>query len=588
MKNMNADTSLLRVLLVEDSEDDAFFMTQYLRRLGVEITLLRVETSAELSAALATRRWDLVISDYRMPKFSGLAALKLVRKYDKELPFIIVSATIGDDIAVDAMRAGANDYVMKNNLARLLPAMQREIHEAKTRADSRAANIAQQKQLDYMAYYDSITGLATRTLFLERVTGYLLEAANHEHELAVCLIDLERFKNINDSVGWSVGDVLLRQVAEWLTDSAGDNKHLARVGANHFALVMPAVKQAGDVIRLFDEKRQAFLDHAFPLNDAMFHISFKAGLAVFPQDGIDAVTLFKHAEVALKNAKATSEPYMLYLQSMSDAASGKLSLENKLRRALDNHEFVLHYQPKVNLATGKLTSAEALIRWNDPRRGLVLPGEFISILEETGLIHDVGRWALGQAVDDYLRWHRLGLSAVRIAVNVSPMQLRQRNFVGEIQNVTGKDALAAGGLELEITESLIMEDVKHNIASLQAIRALGVAIAIDDFGTGYSSLSYLSKLPLDALKIDRSFVNDMTSGHAGELLVSTIIALAHSLNLKVVAEGVETEEQARMLRSLGCDEMQGYLFCKPVSVEIFEARFLVTEAKPDDGIHERA
>ena len=574
MKSMNTDTSLLRVLLVEDSEDDAFFMTQYLRRLGVEITLLRVETPAELSAALATRRWDLVISDYRMPKFSGLAALKLVREYDKELPFIIVSATIGEDIAVDAMRAGANDYVMKNNLARLLPAMQREIHEAKTRADSRAANIAQQKQLDYMAYYDSITGLATRALFLERVTGYLLEAANHEHGLAVCLIDLERFKNINDSVGWSVGDVLLRQVAEWLTDSAGDNKHLARVGANHFALVMPAVKQDGDVIRLFDEKRRAFLGHAFPLNDAMFHISFKAGLAVFPQDGIDAVTLFKHAEVALKSAKATSEPYMLYLQSMSDAASGKLSLENKLRQALDNHEFVLHYQPKVNLATGKLTSAEALIRWNDPVRGLVLPGEFISILEETGLIHDVGRWALGQAVDDYLRWHRLGLSAVRIAVNVSAMQLRQRNFVGEIQKVTDKDPLAAGGLELEITESLIMEDVKHSIASLQAIRALGVAIAIDDFGTGYSSLSYLSKLPLDALKIDRSFVNDMTSGHAGELLVSTIIALAHSLNLKVVAEGVETEEQARMLRSLGCDEMQGHLFCKPVSVEIFEARFL--------------
>ena len=574
MKSMNTDTSLLRVLLVEDSEDDAFFMTQYLRRLGVEITLLRVETPAELSAALATRRWDLVISDYRMPKFSGLAALKLVREYDKELPFIIVSATIGEDIAVDAMRAGANDYVMKNNLARLLPAMQREIHEAKTRADSRAANIAQQKQLDYMAYYDSITGLATRALFLERVTGYLLEAANHEHGLAVCLIDLERFKNINDSVGWSVGDVLLRQVAEWLTDSAGDNKHLARVGANHFALVMPAVKQDGDVIRLFDEKRRAFLGHAFPLNDAMFHISFKAGLAVFPQDGIDAVTLFKHAEVALKSAKATSEPYMLYLQSMSDAASGKLSLENKLRQALDNHEFVLHYQPKVNLATGKLTSAEALIRWNDPVRGLVLPGEFISILEETGLIHDVGRWALGQAVDDYLRWQRLGLSTVRIAVNVSAMQLRQRNFVGEIQKVTNKDPLAAGGLELEITESLIMEDVKHSIASLQAIRALGVAIAIDDFGTGYSSLSYLSKLPLDALKIDRSFVNDMTSGHAGELLVSTIIALAHSLNLKVVAEGVETEEQARMLRSLGCDEMQGHLFCKPVSVEIFEARFL--------------
>jgi EAL domain-containing protein (putative c-di-GMP-specific phosphodiesterase class I) len=259
---------------------------------------------------------------------------------------------------------------------------------------------------------------------------------------------------------------------------------------------------------------------------------------------------------------------------MTATVAGKLTLENQLRQALDKEEFVLHYQPKVSFASGKLTGAEALIRWNDPHTGLVPPGRFIPVLEETGLIHEVGRWALRKAIEDYLRWRTAGLAAMRIAVNVSPLQLRNRGFIAEIEQAIGIDAHAAAGLELELTETLIMEDVKHNIASLQAIRDLGVTIAIDDFGTGFSSLSYLTKLPVDTLKIDRSFVNDMTAAPQGVALVSTIINLAHSLKLKVVAEGVETEEQSRLLRLLGCNEMQGSLFSKPVPSGIFEARFL--------------
>jgi EAL domain-containing protein (putative c-di-GMP-specific phosphodiesterase class I) len=265
---------------------------------------------------------------------------------------------------------------------------------------------------------------------------------------------------------------------------------------------------------------------------------------------------------------------------MTDAVAGTLTLENQLRQALDKEEFVLHYQPKVNLASGKMTSAEALIRWNDPATGLVPPGRFIPILEETGLIYEVGRWALKKAIEEYLRWRNAGLPAVRIAVNVSPLQLRNRGFIAEIEQAIGIDAHAAAGLQLEITESLIMEDVKHNIASLQTIRAMGITIAIDDFGTGFSSLSYLAKLPVDTLKIDRSFVIDMTAGPQGLALVSTIINLAHALKLKVVAEGVETERQSRLLRLLACDEMQGYLFSKPLPAEIFETRFL---AQPDAG-----
>jgi diguanylate cyclase (GGDEF)-like protein/PAS domain S-box-containing protein len=435
-------------------------------------------------------------------------------------------------------------------------------------------HIDKQERLDYLAYYDVLTGLANRTLFLERVAQYMRSAVSGGHKLAVFLTDLERFKNINDSLGQPAGDALLRQVAEWLTRNAGDANLLARVGADHFAVVLPEVKQGGDVARLLEKWMEAFLDHPFRLNDAVFRIAAKVGVALFPDDGADADTLFRNAEAALKKAKASGDRYLFHTQKMTATVAGKLTLENQLRQALDKEEFVLHYQPKVNLASGQLTGAEALIRWNDPRTGLVPPGRFIPILEETGLIYEVGRWALRQAIADYLRWRAAGLAAVRIAVNVSPLQLRNPGFIAEIRQAIGIDAQAAAGLELEITESLIMEDVKHSIASLQAIRAMGVSIAIDDFGTGFSSLSYLSKLPVDTLKIDRSFVIDMTAAPEGLALVSTIINLAHSLKLNVVAEGVETEEQSRLLRLLSCDEMQGFLFSKPVPSEIFETRYL--------------
>jgi diguanylate cyclase (GGDEF)-like protein/PAS domain S-box-containing protein len=435
-------------------------------------------------------------------------------------------------------------------------------------------HLDKKERLAYLAFYDELTGLANRRLFLERVAQYLRSASSGGHKLALFMIDMERFRNINDSLGRPAGDALLKQVAELLTRAAGDASLVARVDADHFAAVLPDVREGGNVAHLLDKMLGEFQDHPFRLNDAMFRVGAKAGVALFPEDGADADTLFKHAEAALKKAKVGGERYLFYNQTMTAAVAVKLTLENQLRQALEKNEFVLHYQPVINLATGKLTGVEALIRWNDPRTGLVPPGQFIPILEETGLIHEVGRWALRQGIADYLRWRAAGLPAVRVAVNVSALQLRHHGFVREVQEAVAIDAHAAAGLELEITESLIMENVKHNIASLEAIRALGVCIAIDDFGTGFSSLSYLAKLPVDTLKIDRSFVIDMIAGPEGLALVSTIIDLAHSLRLNVVAEGVETEEQSRLLRLLNCDEMQGFLFSKPVPSEIFETKFL--------------
>jgi EAL domain-containing protein (putative c-di-GMP-specific phosphodiesterase class I) len=318
----------------------------------------------------------------------------------------------------------------------------------------------------------------------------------------------------------------------------------------------------------------SFALQSFSLNGEDYRIAMRMGVSMYPADDDGAETLFKHAGAALHKAKVGRERYLFYAQKMTETVAGRLGLENQLRQALERQEFVLHYQPKVDVATGVVAGAEALLRWYDPRTGIVPPARFIPVLEETGLIFDVGRWVLQQAVQDYLRWIQTGLQPLRIAVNVSPLQLRDRSFVSDLRGVVGADTPVAGALELEITETLIMENVKLSIAALEEVRDMGIGVTIDDFGTGYSSLSHLAKLPIDTLKIDRSFIGDMTEGPQGMALVTTIINLAHSLKLKVVAEGVETAEQMSMLRLLTCDEIQGYLISKPLPVAEFEEKYV--------------
>jgi PAS domain S-box-containing protein/diguanylate cyclase (GGDEF)-like protein len=436
-------------------------------------------------------------------------------------------------------------------------------------------HLNKQERLNYLAYYDALTGLANRNLFLERV-GQFVRTLPAGRQLAVFLLDLERFKSINDSLGHSAGDALLVEVADWLKENAGDPALVARVGADQFAAVMPEVRETGGIAHFVEHSLAALAARTFTPGGRELRISGKVGIALCPDDGTDAETLFRNAEAALKAAKRRGLGYLFHARQMTESVAARLSLENQLRKAIENKEFVLHYQPKLQFASGKVSAAEALIRWQDPLTGLVPPDRFIPVLEETGMIFEVGRWALEQAVADSLRWRRDGLPAVRVAVNVSALQLRSEDFVEEIRRRIAVDDRAAGALQLELTESMVMEDIRHSIEMLQAIREMGVTIAIDDFGTGFSSLSHLVRLPLDALKIDRAFIASMTEGPRELALVSTIINLTHSLNLKVVAEGVETEEQSRLLRLLGCDEMQGYLFSRPVPAEEFAARFLLS------------
>ena len=381
---------------------------------------------------------------------------------------------------------------------------------------------------------------------------------------------------INDSLGRQAGDALLKQIAERLGSAAGTTE-VARVGADLFAIILPVVKGRTEIGRTVEELWRSCLDAPFQLNDTEIRVAMKGGIALYPNDGTSAEALFRNAEAAWKKAKQTGARYLFHAPEMTARIAEKLTFENKLRQAVENEEFVLHYQPKMSLDTGRIVGVEALIRWQSPERGLVPPGQFVSLLEETGLILDVGAWALERAVRDHASLQAQGLPAPRMAVNMSAMQLRQIDIVDIV-----KAAIACGAsptaLDVEITESLLMEDVAGNIEKLRALRGLGMKLAIDDFGTGYSSLGYLARLPVHTLKIDRSFIVTMLDEADTMTLVSTIISLAHSLKLNVVAEGVEQEEQAKVLRLLRCDEIQGFLFSKPVPLQTLAQ--LLREERP--------
>jgi diguanylate cyclase (GGDEF)-like protein/PAS domain S-box-containing protein len=427
-------------------------------------------------------------------------------------------------------------------------------------------HIKKAERLNYLAYYDALTGLANRTFFYERLAQYVSAAARGQRKFALVIADMERFETVNDTFGRHAGDELLRQVGERLMGCVGDASEVARLGADQFAAVIFDVGEIGQVVHTIEQWRLQWLGPPFTVEGTELRMSAKAGVALYPADGTDPVALIKNAEAALKNAKTTGDRLLFYAPYQSDRASAALTLENQLKHAIEQEQFVLYYQPKVDLESRRLEGVEALIRWQNPQGGLVPPMKFIPLLEETGMIIEVGTWALRRASLDRASWHERGLPAPRIAVNVSTVQLQRSDFVRTVANVlklSGSDP----GLDIEVTESLIMNDPTGNIEKLRAIRDLGVGIAIDDFGTGYSSLAYLTRLPAQILKIDRSFIISMLEDPGAMTLVSTIISLAHSLKLVVVAEGVESEEQAKFLRLLRCDQMQGYLISKPLSFD---------------------
>jgi diguanylate cyclase (GGDEF)-like protein len=427
-----------------------------------------------------------------------------------------------------------------------------------------------EEAIRHHAYHDSLTGLPNRMLFNDRFAQALGHARRHKQTLAMLFLDLDRFKTVNDTLGHAVGDKLLQHVAHRLIALTRAGDTLARLGGDEFMLLVSSIRQIEDASKVADHVLNA-LKQPFRIDGHELHLSASVGISVFPFDGDDAETLVKHADVALYRAKERGRnTYEVYTPAMNERALERLTLGNSLRRALDREEFLLHYQPQVNVATGRIVGSEVLLRWARPDGTLVPPAQFVPVAEDTGLIGKLGDWVLRRACAQAQAWRAAGMGPVQLAVNLSASQFRRSSLITDVTRVLEETGLDPCRLELELTESTIMLNPEEAIASLRRLRSMGVGIAVDDFGTGYSSLSYLRKLPISVLKIDRSFVRDCLYDADDAAIVTAVLSMAKSLRLKVVAEGVETAEQMAFLRERGCREMQGYFFSVPRDAQSFE------------------
>lgn len=801
------EKSPLNILLLEDSEDDALLILSHLKAKGYSINSLRIDTETELRQALVEQRWDLVLSDFSMPQFNGAKALDIVRSYDIDIPFIFVSGTIGENAAVEAMQAGAQDYVVKNDLSRLTPAIEKAMVEVRiyrkhryaeervrklsqvveqaaesvfitdkqgiieyvnpafekltgysaveargrtpsflkseqhkpeyyktlwltilkgevfkdtitnrrkngdiyfeetliaplldekgdithfvstsrdvtekviaeqTQArlqaiieattdivavsdengkilymnqagyqllgdatltagdyssrDTQAIEIAQrllkealqfaersdvwereatiktqangdialsqltlahrtedgsiayistiarnitdrkrfEAELHHQATHDTLTGLANRVLLIEKLETEILRMDRRGGYTAVLFLDLNNFKRVNDSLGHSVGDQLLQQVGVRLRQHLRPTDILARYGGDEFVVVITELAKPEQVLIILKHLQDAF-ERPFRMANTDLFVSFTTGIAFCPDDGTSVDSLLKNADAAMYQAKEKGgREYRFYAPEMNERRQELLSLESELHWALARQEFVLHYQPQVDLRTGRVLGMEALIRWQHPKRGLVSPGDFIPLLEETGLIVPVGLWALRQACADFRQlWTTIG-DRPRVSVNLSARQFSGGTLLEQVSLILREENFPAEYLELEITEQMLMEDLAASGDILRDLNALGVRVAVDDFGTGYSSLAYLKQLPLNMLKIDRTFVKDLPGDLNDAAISEAIIVMAHKLGLEVVAEGVETAEQLRFLQQSGCDLIQGYYVSRPNPAE---------------------
>ena len=726
----------LRVLLIEDSQSDAELAMWRLKQAGYVCTFRCVVNELEMRAALGAELPDLILSDFSLPGFDGMTALAIARAEAPGVPFIFVSGTIGEERAIEALKCGAIDYVLKSNPKRLVPAVERALQEAELRRTSQlaerqvarltgvlqmlsginsalvriqnrdevmaetcrlahrvggytiamlalinpttrmarpvgwagyeflpqpeqefpvadheagdtslmgrvirtgeamlcpdvesfphvihgrdkliaagvrslaclplridntpvgaflcgtgvsavisqdelllleevASNLSfalqyldKQEAVHFLSYFEPLTGLAKRALFCERLSRLLTRGTDSLPRLEVTVFDITHLSVINDSFGRHTGDRLLQCVADRLKAHFPDTEQLAHLGGGTFACVNASRERADSEIRTLHEDVARAFARPFGVDGREIVAEIKSGVACYPDDGREASELVQNAEAALKEAKTSGERYLHHRIEMNSELARRVELEHRLRTALDKGQFLLHYQPKITLHTGRIASVEALLRWHDPENGLTSPAVFLPLLESAGLMAATGAWVLRQAAADCRAWRCKGLPPIRVAVNISPPELRQRNIAGEILEAIG-DLVGdpAWGIDIEITEGALSGDSSSCVHALRLLRAAGIRIAIDDFGTGFSSLGRLSELPIDTLKIDRLFTSRLPADRRSCTLVSTIIGLAHAFDMTTVAEGVETQMQLDYLVREGCDESQGYLHSRPL------------------------
>lgn len=546
----------LRVLIVEDSKEDAELLLGELRRGGFEPVFERVETSEGMILALNKQTWDVVFSDYTMPHFSGADALVCLKERNLDVPFIFVSGTIGEEAAVRAMKAGAQDYIMKGSLNRLVPVVKKELHEMAVRRERKRV----EERIHHLAYHDVLTDLPNRTLFYDRLQQAILIGHRERRPLALLLLDLDRFKEVNDTFGHHYGDLLLRQIGLRLRKCLRESDTIARVGGDEFAVMLPNTHLEG--ASLITRKILKALETPFALNDATVEVGGSIGIALYPDHGEEGDLLFQQADKAMYAAKQAGGGYRIYLPKHEQSNSCRRMLMGKLSRAIEQEELEVYYQPQWSLKTNRVIGVEALSRWLDPQLGWISPDRFVSLAEQTGLIKPFTQWILKTVCRQYDEWEKAGLN-VPVSVNLSARNLLEKRLPDQVAALIRTGCVQPALLEFEITERMMMGDPPLSMEVLTRLHAMGFPLVIDDFGTGYSSLSYLKKLPVQKIKIDKSFIVDLEN--KGDIvIVHSMINMGHSLGLKVVAEGVEDEFTKNLLDAFGCDVIQGYYISHPL------------------------
>lgn len=425
------------------------------------------------------------------------------------------------------------------------------------------------EQIYRLANFDDLTKLPNRTLCYDRLHVALAHAKRNGEKLSILFFDLDRFKTINDSLGYHIGDIVLQGVAERLKLCIREEDTLCRFGADEFVIIMTDIEKTSNITKIVS-RMASTLSMPFMIDGVELRITASIGIAFYPDNGHTPDMLIRHAELAMYHAKDNGRNnYQFFTESLNDSVTERLSLENNLRLAIERNEFVLYYQPQINIRTNELIGVEALIRWNHPQKGLLSPGTFISVAEETGLIIPIGEWVLHEVCRQNLNWINFGLPAIQIAVNISAVQFQEKQFFFTLQEIIKSHNIDPSYLELELTEGIIMKDANTVIKELHFLKDLGVKLSIDDFGTGYSNLQYLSQFPIDKLKIDQSFIKAMNVNSSSLAIVETIISLTEKLKIKVIAEGIETKEELEKIRKCGCEEIQGYYFSKPLPAHKF-------------------
>ena len=540
--------------MLEDRPEDADLARHELHRAGYDLNWRRVDDEAGFKANLDPEL-DLILADYHQPQFNAIRALKIMQDMGLDIPFVIVSGAIGEDLAVAAVRLGAMDYVLKDRLARLGTAVKNSIEQAELRRRQRVAQAA----LEHHALHDALTDLPNRLMLREEIQ----KAIGTNASVVLLLLDIDNFKEVNDSFGHQLGDVLLRQMGARLREAVDGAPLIARLGGDEFATLLPGANVA--VAQRTAHAMLRALEQPFLSDDHALEITASIGIAAFPDHATDAETLLRRADVAMYGAKRTGGTYAVYRQEDDPYDASRLLLRADLRRAIDHQEITLYYQPQVALATGELTGLEALARWRHAERGWIPPTAFIPVAEHMGLIKPLTLYLAELAGRDAMTLSKTGVD-LAVAVNVSMRNLLDAHFPEMLEDVVARTGQPAERLKLEITESAVMAEPGRVLDSMKRLRSAGIRFSIDDFGTGYSSLAYLQRLPVEEIKIDRSFVGHMIEETGSTAIVRATIELGGSLGLDVVAEGVEDEPTWQALKRMGCSAAQGYFIGRPMPV----------------------